>query len=217
MGFINVDLKQVTSDLMFSPLRTLLNLDWTKVIFTPFKNMISQLESIRLNNLFLTNHTSQKISLEHLFNNLLDDNGNKLIVGSPVTCETDSATPLFYFFTDSEREIGSVPQGIVGTYNYNGLPVQYNPTLAVSWTDAEIYDANYNVILPPEQLTWRFTEEDVVTNQYTIYVDPIDYVGYNGLDQDGNVKYIPGSKLDIIDKYAAQYTVTGVMYNIEFR
>lgn len=217
MSFIRVNVKQLISDRLFPVLRTIFNLDWHSYLNTLFDGFDKQINDIRDENLYLTNHTSQKISLEHLFNTVTDQNGNKLIVGSPVVCETSGVTPLFYFWTFEEREGSLVPDGVVGSYTYNNQEVIYDPTLAISWTDEELYDINGNIQIPYNELSWMFLDEDTYTNNYTIWVDPIDYVGFQGLDTDGNPIYAPNSKLDIIYKYAEQYTAVGVLFTITSR
>ena len=214
MAYIKVNFKQLLKDNLFSPLRNFLNESWHNYLNTAVDGFYTQLLNIRENNLYLTNHTSQKISLEHLFNTVNDQFGNKLIFGSPVTCETTGNIPLFYFWTFDERDSGLVPSGVQGTYSYDNQAVTYDPTLAISWTDDEIYDGSGNIQIPYEELSWMFTDETTGINQYTIWVDPIDYIGFSGTDENGNPTYVPGSKLDVIDKYAKQYTIVGVQYTI---
>ena len=97
--FIKVNFKQLIQDRLFYPLRNVFNSDWHNLLNSPIEYLYGVINTIRDKNLFLTNHTSQKLSLDHLFNNLTDETGNKLITGSPVYCQTTGNTPLFFFFT----------------------------------------------------------------------------------------------------------------------
>jgi len=211
--FIKVNFNQIIKDRLFYPLRNTFNLDWHKFLNSPIQALYETVLNIRKKNLFLTNHTSQKLSLEHLFNNLTDDLGNKIITGSPVYCETTGNLPLFYIFVDDEI----VPNNVTAYYNYRNQVVQYNPLIPIAFTDTEIYDGSNNILLDNEELTWMFSDNESLTGGFTIFVDSVDFVGLIGYDSNNEPIYASGSKLDIINKYAKQYTVLGINYKIQMQ
>lgn len=218
MSFIKINIAQLTNDMLYYFLRKVRNLDWHKIMSNQVKFSYDRILAIRQKNLFLSNHTSQKISFEHLLNNIVDGNGNKIIVGSPVTCVTTGNFPIFWHWTDAEIDNGKVPENVVGVYTYKEQQVNYKPLEPLSWTDAELYDANGEIKIDYSLVAWNTTESDRgENNSYTIFVDAIDFVGLQGVDDDGKQIYAPGSKLDIIDKYAQQYTAIGCTYNITQR
>lgn len=211
MSFIKINFKQIIQDRVFFPLRNALNSDWHNVLISQVEYLYGRILNIRTNNLFLSNHTSQKISLEHLLNNITDSNGFKLVTGSPIYCETTGNTPISYFFTDDEDR----PTNVKGYYTINNNPIVYNPVQPISWLDSELYDSNGDFILPYEEIAWMFTDEDVLTGGFTVYVDTVDFVGLIGYDSNNKPIYSPNSKLDIINNYVKQYTVVGVNYSIQ--
>lgn len=206
MIFKKINILQVIKDILFYPLRnSVLNIDWLKVSNTPIDYIYDKLLEIRKHNLFLTNHTSQRLSLEHLFNNLAYENDEKIITGSPVYCETTGNMPMFYIFDDNE----DIANNTTGTYIYDSQNVIYNPFNTLAWTDTELLTE------PIENVSWIFSDEDYGNNEYTIWVDSVDFIGLSGYDSNNQPIYANGSKLDIINKYAKQYTVCGVTYKIK--
>lgn len=212
--FKKVNIKSLTKDYITSVLQTVRNLSWSNLLNTPVDYLYSKILEIRNKNLFLINHTSQKISLEHLFNNLVDVTGNKLIKGNPVYCETTGNRPICYSFTFEERDNGLVPNNTIGFYIYKNNVVQYDPLNCWSFEDED-----YESLNPPliEKVFWNFEGEDSGLNEYTIYLDSVDFVGLIGYDSNQQPIYAINSTLDIINKYAKQYSVTGVNYKIKIQ
>lgn len=208
MTFKKINIIQILKDISFYPLRnSALDTAWLKTINTPVDYLYDKLLSIREKNLFLTNHTSQRLSLEHLFNNLTYENGEKIITGSPVYCETTGNIPLFYIFDDAE----DIPNNTSGTYIFDSQLVYYNPFNTLAWTDTELETEDI------ENVSWMFSDDDSGSNEYTIWVDSVDFVGLSGYDSNNQPIYSNGSKLDIINKYAKQYSCLGVNYKIQIQ
>ncbi len=211
--FTKINIKRILREVLYFPLRkSVFNLSWINYMTDLIRSEYNTLLEIRKKNLFLSNHTIQKISFEHLLNNIIMDNGNRLVTGNPIYCETTGNMPLHYMFLENDLNI---PNNVFGYYIFKNQNIEYQPLKTYAYLDSECYDSN-GTIIKTDNIAWMFLEQDKVsTNEYTIYVDSVDFIGLVGYDINGNAIYQNGSKLDIIDKYAKQYTCVGINYKIK--
>jgi len=157
MSIVKVDLKQFTKDLLPMVLRTEKRIDYLYALLNNIYTRYSEMLIRREDNLFISQHTGQIASLEHLLNSKVN------VLGKPIYIDDNYSVPLFYIGKDN-----TVLTDIKDIYSRNDGDVEYNPI--------KPYIGNDGVNAGDNQV-WLQTDS-IVNNDYIDFIVYVDYVDY---------------------------------------